>query len=121
MHVTTRKHEQFTVVEVSGRLDTATSSEFEDLCTGLVEEGARLLVMDLGAVDFVSSAGLRVVLATAKRLKPLGGGVAICNLAPGVQEVFRISGFARLMPVVDDVAGACAALRKAQGDATDTD
>jgi anti-sigma B factor antagonist len=111
MNVTSRQIEHYTILETSGRLDTDTSRDFEQVCTTTIEEGARHLIVDLGGVDFVSSAGLRAILATAKRLKPMGGGLAICRLAPAVQDVFRISGFGRLMPVVEDVEAARAALQ----------
>jgi len=109
MEVSSRQLGPNTVVVVSGRLDTVTSGQLDAFLAKAVDEGARKLVFDFAEVEFISSAGLRSLLATAKRLRPLGGGVAVCSLRPAVQEVFRIAGFSSLMPVVADIEAALTA------------
>ena len=54
-------------------------------------------MLDLGRLDYISSAGLRVVLIAAKRLKSVGGALVLCTLNPSVREVFEISGFASIL------------------------
>lgn len=71
-----------------GRVDTITAPEFE---AALPAEGVGELVLDLSAVDYMSSAGLRVLLTAHKRMK---GAMKVANVQPVVKEVFEITGFA---------------------------
>ena len=110
MDISTRSHEGCSIIAVSGRLDHATAGDLERHCESEVEGGIRKVVFDLEEVEYISSAGLRAILTTAKRLKALGGGVAVCSLTGVVEEVFEISGFRVLMPVVSDVDEAVTAI-----------
>ena len=68
------------------------------------------MVLDLARLDYISSAGLRVVLLLAKKLKQAGGALALCDIQPSVREVFEISGFLAILTVCDTRAQAVAAL-----------
>lgn len=110
MDLTTREESGCTVARVAGRLDAATAPVFEKACEEWVGTGTKKLVLDLSALDYVSSAGLRAVLATMKRLKSAGGGIAVSGLSGVVKEVFTISGFDALLPTRESVAEAIASL-----------
>ncbi|MEO5340415.1 MAG: STAS domain-containing protein [Magnetococcus sp. MYC-9] len=84
------------VVTPRGRIDSTTSTLFEQQIMGLLQEGDVELVLNFQHIDYISSAGLRVLLMAAKRLKPRGGRVVLCAIQPHIQEVFRISGFVSL-------------------------
>lgn len=99
MKLETTAIDSVTVVEMEGNLDTNTSVNAQDHLAGLMDEGAAKIVMDFTKVDFVSSAGLRVLLATAKRLGGIGGNLRICGLNDEVNEVFEISGFSTILDV----------------------
>ena len=71
-----------------GRVDTITSPELE---AAVQLEGVEELVIDLVGVDYVSSAGLRVLLSSQKRMA--GKSMKIVNAKPAVKEVFDITGF----------------------------
>jgi anti-anti-sigma factor len=88
-----------TLVELEGNLDTNTSVDAQDHINALIDGGATKLLTDFTKVDFVSSAGLRVLLATAKRLGSSGGSLRICGLNEAVNEVFEISGFSTILEV----------------------
>jgi len=88
-----------TVVEMEGNLDTNTSVDAQEHINTLIDDGAVKLLVDFAEVDFVSSAGLRVLLATAKRLGGSGGSLRICGLNEAVNEVFEISGFSTILDV----------------------
>ena len=88
-----------TVVMMEGNLDTNTSVDAQEHINGLIDEGAQKLLVDFAKVDFVSSAGLRVLLATAKKLGGIGGSLRICGLNESVNEVFEISGFSTILDV----------------------
>ena len=106
MQIDTTERDGATVVALAGKLDTSTSSEAETHLHGVVDAGATRLVIDFGELDFVSSAGLRVLLTTAKRLKAGSGELRVCSLNDAVQEVFDISGFGSLLNVQPDVGAA---------------
>jgi len=71
-----------------GRVDTLTSPELE---AAIVLDGVEELVFDLGAVDYISSAGLRVLLSAQKKMA--GKSMVIVHAKPAVKEVFDITGF----------------------------
>jgi anti-anti-sigma factor len=99
MNLNTMTVDTVTVVEMEGNLDTNTSVEAQDHINALIDDGATKLLTDFTKVDFVSSAGLRVLLATAKRLGGIGGSLRICGLNEAVNEVFEISGFSTILDV----------------------
>ena len=74
------------------RLDTNTAPQAEQLISENIGDGNIRLVFDLEQVEYISSAGVRVLLRTAKQLKQNGGQMALCNLNDHVQEVMDLSG-----------------------------
>jgi len=99
MKLETKTIDHVTVVEMEGNLDTNTSVDAQQLINTLIDDGAVKLLVDFAEVDFVSSSGLRVLLATAKRLGGSGGSLRICGLNEAVDEVFEISGFSTILDV----------------------
>lgn len=91
------------VVTPQGRIDGHTAPDFETACQAQVARGAHWLAMDLAAVPYMSSAGLRVLLATLKAVKAHAGGMALVRPQAGVREVLEISGFLNIFTVVGDV------------------
>ena len=91
----------YCVVTLDGRLDAVTAPEAEGFLGNLVEDGETALAVDLAKVDYVSSAGLRVFLVTAKKLKAAGGELSLAGLSGNVKEVIEISGFPSIMPCFD--------------------
>ncbi len=89
------------VVRVSGRLDAVSTPAFEAHCQQALAEGERALILDFGALEYISSAGLRGVLAVAKSLGAEGGEVTLANARGLVREVLDISGFLRMFRLVD--------------------
>ena len=97
------------VLQLKGRLDTNTSTQFDRHCSERVGLEDRVAI-DLAGVDYVSSAGLRVFLMLAKKLQKGGGKLVLCGLAPAVREVFDIAGFSRILDLADDREAALARL-----------
>lgn len=96
------------VIKVLGRMDAVTAPEFEKECDGWLAKGEKSFVVDLGGLEYISSAGLRSILATAKKLKAAQGNIHFCNLSGMVQEVFTISGFSSMFPIHDSLDEALA-------------
>ena len=91
--------EEALVVVPAGRIDSTTCGALESLLLGLVSAGERRLVVDFTAVEYISSAGLRVMLLLAKRLRDAKGRVALCALGDPVRQVFELAGFLPLFAV----------------------
>ena len=75
------------------RLDTNNSPDVEKVITEKIQKGEQKIIFDFGQTDYVSSAGLRVILVTAKLLKQKSGKMALCNANDQILEVLEISGF----------------------------
>lgn len=99
MEIKTTESGDVRILVVQGHLDTNTSPEAERSINALIDAGATKLLINFATVEYISSAGLRVLLATAKKLKGAGGDLKICNLNDTVQEVFDISGFSSILAV----------------------
>lgn len=89
------------VVIPQKRLDTENSPEVAEKITEKIQDGEQKIIFDLGQTDYVSSAGLRVFLLTAKLLKPKKGKMALCNANNQVLQVFEISSFQSIVKYLD--------------------
>ena len=87
-----------TVVAPAGDLDMAVAPELSQALKDLIDQGRRQLVLDLGRVDYVDSAGLGALVASIKRARGAGGDIRLCALQPDVRSVFDMT---RLMKVID--------------------
>jgi stage II sporulation protein AA (anti-sigma F factor antagonist) len=99
------------VAKLAGRLDSSSASTAEEQLTPLIANSAPRLVIDLSKLEYISSAGLRVLLLVARKVQQAQGKLALFGLAPGVRDVFSISGFDTIFAVRDDSAAAIAAVR----------
>jgi anti-anti-sigma factor len=91
---------EVTIVTLPARVDTTSAGEVEAQFRGILDEGARRLVADFSANEYVSSAGLRVFLSVLKALEKDGGKMVLCSMPPFVADVFEISGFSGLFTIV---------------------
>ncbi len=96
MEIITREEGTCTLIELIGRLDTNTSPQLEQAASDLYDAGKNELIVDLAKCDFVSSAGLRVIVAMQKRVMT-GGSLVFRNVQPEVMDVFEMTGFAKLL------------------------
>jgi anti-sigma B factor antagonist len=99
MEINRANHDASVVVAVKGRLDAVSSPEFDRLLAGFLEEGDKDFVIDFGALDYISSAGLRSVLLAAKKLKAKGRRLSLAALKDVVKEVFDIAGFSTIIAI----------------------
>ena len=95
-----------TIYRLSGRLDAMTGPALDQSIESAVNGGSLRLVFDMRGVTYVSSAGLRSILVAAKRAAAAKGGIAIFGLQPAINEVFEITGFHKIIPIVGDEAQA---------------
>jgi anti-anti-sigma factor len=95
------------VLAISGKLDAFSAPTLEEQTGRLLSEGVKRIVFDCSAMQYVSSAGLRTFLATAKQLQTAGGRCGFAALSPEMRDVFRVSGFLDLLEIHESVADAC--------------
>ncbi|MBL0225130.1 MAG: STAS domain-containing protein [Geobacteraceae bacterium] len=110
MEIQTKKEANATVVTITGRLDAVTAPVYEKAVIELITAGELKLIVDFDSLDYISSAGLRGLLVTAKQLKGKGGQVRCANVKGTVKEVFDISGFGSIFQMDDSVADSLAKL-----------
>lgn len=99
MKIESEDRDGIQIVRLEGRIDANTTTEVEEKLFGMVDGGVTRLVINFEKLDFISSAGLRTLLSTAKRVREAKGDLKVCNLNSNVQEVFDITGFSTLFSV----------------------
>ena len=99
MNIQQTERDGVTILAPSGRIDTTTSGAVEQAVKRAVDMGARLLVIDFSGTEYISSAGLRVFLMLAKRMRDLRGRLILCGMPEPVVQVFRLAGFMALFQV----------------------
>jgi anti-sigma B factor antagonist len=106
MEVQTTKYKRCSVVTVSGRVDSNTAPRFEEALKDAIEGGQHNLVLELGEVEFMSSAGLRGMVSSLKACKSGGGDLVVAEPSTRVVEVLQLAGLTSLFTVFDDVTAA---------------
>jgi anti-sigma B factor antagonist len=98
--------EKAIVAFVRGRVDTVSAQAFEKGLGSALTREENCLVLDLSGLEYISSAGLRVILSAAKTLKTRGGEIRLAAMQGPVRKVFQISGFLSLFKSFDTKASA---------------
>ena len=109
MKIETRKVDDVLVIDMSGRLDSRSSGEAGDRIVHIVQGDDRQILLNLQNVDYVSSAGLRIILLGSKLLQGNQGELKICCIEEGVKRVLEMSGFDSLIRMYDTEAEALSA------------
>ena len=99
MEMNNRDEGEVKIVELEGNIDTNTSPTVQDHLTVLINKGSSKILINFEKINYISSAGLRILLATAKQLRAKQGDLRLCNLNQNVQDVFEISGFSSILSV----------------------
>ena len=99
------------IINISGDLNAATSSEAEAKITQLIMGGNRNLIIDLERLNYISSAGLRIFLAANKLIRKSDGEIRFCRFNKTVKEVFEISGFMMVFKYFPDLNSAIESFR----------
>lgn len=100
MEIIETKQDEILIFKLKGRLDSKTSPDFEKKIFDAIEDGSNSMIVNFEELDYISSAGLRVVLKATKNLKRSDGSFVLCSMKDYVKEVFEISGFDTFLPIV---------------------
>ena len=99
MKITQKNEGQATTISPEGRIDTVTAPQLEEAMASVPGDVASL-TFDFAKVEYISSAGLRVLLVAQKNMMKAGASMTIANVAPAVKEVFDITGFSAIFTIV---------------------
>ena len=116
MELTERRAGKAVVLAPAGRIDMATAEQLKDRLIPLVTDAGKkgeVIILDFSGVDYISSAGLRVLMLAAKEAKTSGSKVAVAAMQPLVNEIFEISRFNKVLACHAGVDEAIAALAPA--------
>lgn len=98
MNITMNKNDSVLTVTLQGRLDTTTSPELEKALQENLS-GVQEVVFDFVGIEYISSAGLRVLLSAQKRMNAEGGSMKLLHVNETVMEVFEITGFTDILTI----------------------
>ena len=101
MELKIEKKEGNVILFIKGRLDAVTAGELEAKLKDLVENGKENIIVSMEDLEYISSAGLRVILLIAKKLHALERKIGFAALSGNVKDVFDISGFYALFEIHD--------------------
>lgn len=94
---------QISIIKVGGYIDTTTSSELERALDSLLKQGRFFLIVDLGNVDYISSAGWGIFISEIKSIRENGGDLKLVRMVPDVYEIFELLEFHHILDVYDSV------------------
>ena len=97
MTIEIKRTAEETIIELVGRLDTTTAPALDKTISNDVE-GTKKLVLDFKRLEYISSAGLRVLLAAQKKMQK-NGSMKVINVCEEVMEVFEMTGFADILTI----------------------
>ena len=113
MELTHKTLANIEIVSPDGRIDQFSAESFQTALAPYLtncQKGGAALVLDFSAVDYISSLGLRVLMLASRQVKTQDGRIAIANLQPIVEEVFKITRFHLVFSIYQSVESACESL-----------
>ena len=103
MEITQKEENGILFFTIIGRLDADSSPEAERVVKDALKGQTTRVLFNLAALEYLSSAGLRVLLGAAKEMRRKDGKIVLCALNEFVKEIFEVSGFQSLIPIADSV------------------
>jgi anti-anti-sigma factor len=98
MEIKTATEDGITIITPVGRVDTSTAKAFEDGVMGAIDSNNKIAIC-FNQIDYISSAGLRVVLVAGKKLTGLNGKFVLVNMPEKIFAVFKMSGFDKILKI----------------------
>ena len=97
MNINVNKNAQETIIEIAGRLDTTTAPSLDKTINEVINESKRL-ILDIKSLEYISSAGLRVLLSAQKKIGK-SGSMIVKNVCVEIMEIFEMTGFADILTI----------------------
>jgi len=99
MEITQTLHGNLLILNLQGRVDAHTAKDFEAGLLPPIDRGQQQILVDCSRLDYISSAGLRVLLLAARKISAAGGKLALCSMKPSIKTVFDIAGFSSIFSI----------------------
>lgn len=106
LDITVENFKRVDMVTVAGRIDGSNAGELESAFGGLTDEGRYQIVAELSGVEYMSSAGLRALVATMRECKKHRGDLRIATPSARISEVLELAGLDSIFQIYDDPAAA---------------
>ena len=100
MEIIEEIQDDINIYRLKGRLDSNISQRLEEKFFQAISDGSKNMIVDFKDIDYISSAGLRVILKATKAIKREDGQIMLCSMQDYVKEVFEIAGFDSFLPIV---------------------
>jgi len=104
MNITRQDQADVVVLTIDGRVDTNTSIKLSGMLDDIIASDCKKILLDMEAVDHISSHGLRVILQGSKNVEEHGGIIVLCSLSVDVSTIFKLSGFSNLLLIYPNKA-----------------
>jgi len=111
MNIEQCERDGITCLAIEGRLDAESAPQAEPVVKAILGEKKTSLLFDLSRMEYISSAGLRIILLAVKDMRNRKGKVVLCGLRPYVKEIFDVSNFSSIIPITDTVEAGLQQLR----------
>lgn len=98
MNILKTRNETQLTIKLEGRLDSITSPELEEFLKNEID-GIEHIIFDMDKLEYISSAGLRVLLSISQKMKKSGGSIKLINVDLGVEDVLMLTGFKRVFTI----------------------
>jgi len=103
MNVTVRSDwRDIPLVKATDRIDVTSALSLENELLKLVDQGKTKIVFSFAETVYISSAGLRVFIAIAKKLKPMNGEIKLCAMSRGILKIFQLAGFDTIFAIFEE-------------------
>lgn len=99
MEISAEREGGAVIARANGRIDSSNSREFHSGLEAVVTDSDSAVVLNFEDVSYISSAGMRVILLAAKSLQSGGTRFVLCSMDEPIREVFKISGFDKIIPI----------------------
>ena len=106
LNITLETMKRVDLITLSGRIDSSNASELDDALKGIMDNGRYNIVLEMSGVVYMSSAGLRALVAALRECKKHRGDVRLANISERVSEVLSLAGLDSLFSTYDDVTAA---------------
>ena len=109
MAISTEREDWVLVVKAEGRIDGSNAAEFLKSVEEVIDQNDTAVILDFAQLNYISSAGLRIILLIAKDLRQRSVKFSVCSLSSSVNEIFMISGFDQIIDIHDSAEAAVGA------------
>ncbi len=103
MEIKQQKRDNVSILELIGRLDANTAGQLEKTLIPMIESGEKSIILDFSNLEYISSAGLRILLLAAKMQKKSQGKIILCAMKDFIKEIFEIAGFTPIFTICDSI------------------